>query len=133
MAQGSARLAAVVAGPGELPPGGHAPDLPLNGLVLLAQFHGIAADAQQLAHQFGRSGEPFDETTLLLAAKHLGLKAKVSLQPASRIGMANLPALAIGEAGDSFIVAKASNDAILIHDLVEKRPRSLSKEEFESR
>src|SRR4249919_272089 len=134
MAQGSARLAAVAAGPGELPSGGHAPDLPLNGLVLLAQFHGIAADAQQLAHQFGRSGEPFDETTLLLAAKHLGLKAKVSPQPASRIGMANLPALAIGEAGgDSFIVAKASDDTILIHDLVEKRPRSLSKEDFEAR
>ena len=41
MAQGSARLAAVAAGPGELPPGGPAPDLSLNGLVLLAQFHGI--------------------------------------------------------------------------------------------
>jgi subfamily B ATP-binding cassette protein HlyB/CyaB len=105
----------------------------LNGLVLLAQFHGIAADVQQLAHQFGRVGEPFDETTLLLAAKHLGLKARVSSQPAARIGMASLPALALGEDGDSFIVAKASDDAILVHDLVEKRPRALTKEQFEAR
>ncbi|MCC8490576.1 hypothetical protein LN572_12235, partial [Xanthomonas citri pv. fuscans] len=49
------------------------PDLGLQGLVLLAQFHGVAADAVQLAHGFGRGGEPFDETTLLLAAKQLGL------------------------------------------------------------
>ncbi|MEA9563777.1 hypothetical protein VC212_05815 [Xanthomonas sp. WHRI 8932A] len=31
------------------------PDLGLQGLVLLAQFHGIAADAAQLAHGFGRA------------------------------------------------------------------------------
>lgn len=46
------------------------PDSALHGLVLLAQFHGIAADPIQIAHDFGRSGELFDETTLLLAAKN---------------------------------------------------------------
>lgn len=35
-------------------------DLVLQGLVLLAQFHGIPADAAQLSHEFGRGGEPFD-------------------------------------------------------------------------
>ena len=60
-------------------------DLALIGLTMLAQFHGIAADANQLAHHFGRNDEAFDETTLLLAAKHLGLKAKVSVQPLERI------------------------------------------------
>lgn len=109
------------------------PDLGLQGLVLLAQFHGIAADATQLAHGFGRGGEPFDETTLLLAAKQLGLKAKVVAQPAARIGMAALPALALVPDGDAFIVAKVGTDQILIHDLVEKRPRSISPAEFEAR
>lgn len=32
-----------------------APDYGLLGLILLAQFHGIAADPAQLAHQYGRS------------------------------------------------------------------------------
>ncbi|ASK91024.1 type I secretion system permease/ATPase [Xanthomonas campestris pv. trichodesmae] len=109
------------------------PDLGLQGLVLLAQFHGVAADAVQLAHGFGRGGEPFEETTLLLAAKQLGLKAKVVAQPAARIGMAALPALALVPEGDSFIVAKVGVDQILIHDLVEKRPRSISPAEFEAR
>ncbi|AVY65708.1 type I secretion system permease/ATPase [Xanthomonas translucens] len=109
------------------------PDLGLHGLVLLAQFHGVAADAAQLAHSFARVGEPFDETTLLLAAKQLGLKAKVVPQPASRIAMAPLPALALVPDAESFIVAKINGEQILIHDLVEKRPRSISIGEFEAR
>jgi len=109
------------------------PDLALQGLVLLAQFHGVAADANQLAHEFGRTGELFDETTLLLAAKRLGLKAKVVAQPVSRIGMAALPVLALVPGGDAFIIAKVGDDSVLIHDLVEQRPRTLSRAEFETR
>ena len=37
-------------------------DLALRGLVLLAQFHGIAADASQLAHDAGLGNAPMDET-----------------------------------------------------------------------
>ena len=84
-----------------------APDPALHGLVLLAQFHGVAADADQIAHEFGRTDEIFDETTLLLAAKKLGLKAKVSAQPVARVGMVSFPALALVPEGESFIVAKA--------------------------
>jgi subfamily B ATP-binding cassette protein HlyB/CyaB len=129
VAQGSAQLVAVATDS----PSADEPDLALQGLVLLAQFHGIAADAKQLAHQFARVGEPCDDTTLLLAAKQLGLKAKVVAQPASRIGMANLPALALVEDGRSFIVAKANDDTVLIHDLTEQRPRIVTLKEFQSR
>lgn len=50
MSQGSAALAVVETAA----PDGERPDLALQGLVLLAQFHGVAADAAQLAHEFGR-------------------------------------------------------------------------------
>ncbi|KGM57224.1 peptidase C39 [Lysobacter arseniciresistens ZS79] len=129
MSQGSAALAVVETAA----PDGERPDLALHGLVLLAQFHGVAADARQLAHEFGRIGERFDETTLLLAARKLGLKAKVVVQPVSRMGMASLPALALVQEGDAFIVARVNDDQILIHDLVEKRPRAITQEEFEAR
>ena len=102
-------------------------DLSLRGLILLAQFHGISADQAQLAHQFGRTGEVFDETTLLLAAKQLGLKAKIIQQPAERIGMASLPALALVPDGGHFIVAKVNDESVLIHDLAQQRARSLSR------
>jgi subfamily B ATP-binding cassette protein HlyB/CyaB len=128
MAQGSAVLSVVE---GAQDDAGR--DLGLHGLVLLAQFHGIAADAAQLAHEFGRTGESFDETTLLLAAKKLGLKAKVVAQPISRIAMASFPALALLPDGDALIVARVNGDQVLIHDLVEKRPRAITLDEFEVR
>lgn len=109
------------------------PDLALAGLVLLAQFHGIPADATQIAHQFGRGAEAFDDTTLLLSAKQLGLKAKIIQQPADRIAMAALPALALNADGDHFIIAKASDDNVLIHDLVAKRAKVLTWDDFRSR
>lgn len=100
---------------------------------MLAQFHGIAADANQLAHRFARNGETFDETSLLLAAKHLGLKAKVSRQPFERIGKAALPAMALTDDERPFIVARVDDDKALIHDLAEGRARTISTDELRER
>ncbi len=108
-------------------------DLGLEGFILLAQFHGVAVDGAQLTHQFGREGEPFDETSLLLAAKHLGLKARFVSQPVARLGKVALPALAMPNDGRAFIVARLGEEAILIHDLVEQRASTISLDEFESR
>lgn len=110
-----------------------APDYALAGLTLLAQFHSVPVDPAQLAHQFGRTGEAFDETTLLLAAKQLGLKARITQQPADRIAMAALPALALVPDGRHFIVAKVSDGTVLIHDLAERKAKVLSRDEFQSR
>lgn len=126
MAQGSAALPLLEA----VKTGNPNSDLALRGLILLAQFHGISADESQLAHQFGRTGEVFDETTLLLAAKQLGLKAKIIQQPAERIAMASLPTLALVPDGGHFIVAKVNDENVLIHDLAQQRTRSLTRAEF---
>lgn len=107
------------------------PDLALRALVILAQYHGIAADAAQLAHQFG--GDRFDDTTLLLASRQLGLKARITRQPVERIAMAALPALALHADGNHFIVAKVNDDGVLIHDLLDKRARVLTLNDFRQR
>ena len=133
MTQGSVQAMRDVAEPRVEDAAGSLVDSGLHGLLLLAQFHGIAADPAQLAHQFGDGSKPFDETELLLVAKHLGLKAKITRQPVERIAFASLPALALDEEGRHFIVARAGEDAVLIHDLSEQRPRKLSREEFATR
>ena len=112
------------------------PDAALHGLVLLARFHGIAADPQQLAHELGCGAEPFDNATLLLAAKRLSLKARIGKQPAHRIGSANLPALAWSHHDDPpFLIARVldGGSAVLIHDLQNKRAHRLTREQFEQR
>jgi ATP-binding cassette, subfamily B, bacterial HlyB/CyaB len=108
-------------------------DLGLAGLVLLAKFHGIAADAQQLAHQYGRTGELFDEPSLLLAARHLGLKARIVAQAPERLDKITLPALAMRPDGAHFIVAKAGAERVLIHDISLQRPLTLTSAEFAQR
>ena len=105
----------------------------LAGLVLLAQFHGIAADSAQLRHAAGRDGEPFDDQALLLAAKRLGLKAKIICEPAERLDRVALPALALREDGDAFVIAKLGDGKVLVQVLAHNRPAVLSQEEFLAR
>ena len=75
-----------------------AADSGLLGLALLARFHGLAADADQLAHQFKAPGEPFGVEQILLAARSLGLKARRVASAFDRLDRVPLPALAASSA-----------------------------------
>jgi subfamily B ATP-binding cassette protein HlyB/CyaB len=113
-------------------PQAHPLDPGLACLIMLARFHGVAAEPAQLAHEFG-AGRPFGVTEILLAAKKLGLKAKQVATDASRLAATPLPALALGREGDYFILAKVEGDAALIHDPAAARPQTLSRVELEQR
>ncbi|HEY4732793.1 MAG TPA: cysteine peptidase family C39 domain-containing protein, partial [Gammaproteobacteria bacterium] len=69
-------------------------DTGLSCLVMLTRLHGLPADPQQLRHEFGRTGEQFDTTTILLGAKALGLKARSVNVDWSRLEKLTLPAIA---------------------------------------
>jgi ATP-binding cassette, subfamily B, bacterial HlyB/CyaB len=74
---------------------GHSAAANLQALCLLARLHHISATPDLLAHELGvpPSTEASD-TELLLAAKHIGLKAKLSRSTGERLSLAALPALA---------------------------------------
>lgn len=130
MAQGSSPLVLVDEQPSDEDDHPSA-DLALAGLVLLAQYHGIAADATQIKHEHGKGDEPFDETALLLAAKRLGLKAKISNVSAQRLDKVSLPAMAFQPDGQHFIVAKLNDQQVLIQDLTLQRSQVLSSEQLD--
>ena len=48
----------------------------LQGLVALARFYQLAAEPDQLNHEFGQPGAVFTDTEILQAVKALILKAK---------------------------------------------------------
>lgn len=129
MSQGNAALSVV----GDVVEEVRESGLALRGLVLLAQFHGVAADAEQLAHEAGAGDAPLEDTALVLLARKLGLKAKVVTPVAARLGMANLPALALCETGDAFIIARINGDQALIHDLRLQRPQTITVEALKQR
>lgn len=109
-----------------------APDYGLAGLTLLAHFHGVAADSEQIKHQHGCEGKPLSDVELLLAARGMGLKAKIVSQPVKRLSLTPLPAMALRQDGEHIIIARYDSDKVLVHDLCQKKPRVISLNEFES-
>lgn len=113
-------------------------DSGLLGLVLLARFHAIAAEPAQLAHLFG-GGNAFDETRILLAAKHLGLKARAVHARVDRLETLPLPALAEDTKGGYFIIARVNEGKgdgeaqILIQDPRAGRPETLDAASLNAR
>jgi hypothetical protein len=87
-------------------------DSGLSCLILVAYFHGIAANPEQLRHQLGMGGsnQRFSETDLLSAAKSLGLKAQRVTLRAERLGKMPMPALLLDRDQRHFVVARVSED-----------------------
>jgi subfamily B ATP-binding cassette protein HlyB/CyaB len=90
----------------------------LAALCLIARLHHVAADPAHLAHQLGwtPSHSP-DASDLLLAAKHLGLKAKLSRTSADRLSLAPLPALALMADGRTVVLAQCDGQRVLFQDV----------------
>ena len=93
----------------------------LPALCAIARLHQTAADPATLAHQMGLSPtdacEPDD---LLRAAKHLGLKAKLSRTSIERLALTPLPALALMRGADDsmrvVILAQCDGKRVLFQD-----------------
>ncbi|WP_420993015.1 type I secretion system permease/ATPase [Cupriavidus sp. 30B13] len=97
-------------------------DTGLQCLMLMARLHGIAADAVQLQHQYGR--EKFTTQTILLAARKLGLTSRRVRQELARLDRAPLPAIGIDRAGDYFLVGKMDAAQAPARVLIQRPGRS---------
>ena len=95
----------------------------LAALCLIARLHHIAADPAHLAHQLGWPASHRPSTAdLLLAAKQLGLKAKLVRSGIDRLSASPLPALALlrgeapGEAKRVVVLAQCDGQRVLFQD-----------------
>jgi ATP-binding cassette, subfamily B, bacterial HlyB/CyaB len=113
--------------------GGPVPETGLACLVMLARFHGQAAESGQLAHEFCDDGRPFGVAEILLAAKKLGLKARKISTSRERLNRTPLPAIAVDREGGFFVLARSDEDRALIHDPREARPQVVTASELDSR
>ncbi|THF65558.1 type I secretion system permease/ATPase [Pseudothauera nasutitermitis] len=109
------------------------PDTGLACLVMLARFHGVAADPDQLAHEYVVDGAPFGVAEILLAAKKLGLQAKRVTTPLERLARTPLPAVALTAEGGFVVLARADEDKVLIQDPRAGRPQVVARAEFAER
>jgi len=82
-------------------------------LVLIARFHGIAADAEQLRHAAAIKSELFSAQDLVLAARSIGLKAREVRTTAERLSKTPCPALVLEDNGQHFILANCDGQKAL--------------------
>jgi subfamily B ATP-binding cassette protein HlyB/CyaB len=97
-----------------LPSAGAVQDPGLDALVIIARYHNIAADAQQLRHAAASKSERLDQRDLVLAARSLGLKTRHVVVPVARITKTPFLALALDKNGNHFILGGCKEDMALV-------------------
>nr|WP_242499802.1 type I secretion system permease/ATPase [Methylibium sp. Pch-M] len=84
---------------------------------MLARLHRVAAEPAALMHQLGKTpSEPWSTDDLLFAAKHLGLKGKLSRTSPDRLSLTPLPALALLRDGRTVVLAQCDGQRVLLQD-----------------
>ncbi len=111
-------------------------DTGLACLVILAKYLGKAINPQDVKHQLGQ-GENLTTQDILIAAKSLDLKARSVKSNWKKLQGSPLPAIAIDNNGDYFIVAKieqpdtdTGESKVLIQSPTEQSPKVQSQKEF---
>jgi subfamily B ATP-binding cassette protein HlyB/CyaB len=92
----------------------NAPDPGLAALALIAQFHGVPADVEQLRHASGQSSRQIGVADLELAARSLGLKTRRASTTAKRLASLPMPALMLDTRGAHFVLAACDPERALI-------------------
>ncbi|MFJ2986618.1 type I secretion system permease/ATPase [Collimonas sp. NPDC087041] len=116
------------AGKGQSP--GIAHDSGIAALMVVAQLSGVAASAERLKHLSGSSAS-VDAITVVRLARQIDLKARLVNSQSNRLVQTPLPAIAELKNGSFLVLAKCTNDAVLVHDEVHQRTFQLPLVEFE--
>ncbi len=106
------------------------PDTGLAALILILRFHGIAADPQQISHQYGNK---IGVTEMLRCAKELQLKARIINSDWGRLNKTPYPVIAEKKDGGFFILGKVTEDTAIIQEPTQNRPEILPRSEFEEK
>ena len=107
-------------------------DLGLVALKILAQYHNIAINPEEIKHKFDLESNGLSLTSWLLAAKELELKAKSTKKSIDRLPFINLPALIWRDDGKHFLLVKIDTEyqRYLTFDIERDEARVFSQEDF---
>ncbi len=105
-------------------------DTGLMCLVMVAGYHGLAVDQEQLRHTLALGPDGMGSMDILRGARELGLKAREAQVSFDRLKRLPMPAIALMEDRKFNVLAKTDSDKVLIFDPGEGRPNLLPKEDF---
>ena len=104
-------------------------DQGLAVLVMMLQFHGIAANPEQLRHRFGRGAIGVPE--MLRCAKELGLKARGYTSNWPRLAATPLPGIAVLRDGGFLFLFKVGDNKAIAQSPLSPRPLLMTRAELE--
>ncbi|MEN2470072.1 type I secretion system permease/ATPase [Burkholderia sp. GS2Y] len=107
-------------------------DAGLSALVLIARFHGIVADADQLRHSLGMGDKLLSEDDLILCARSIGLKARAAILRIDRLTKIPFPVLILDQSDRHFVIAASDGKTALIVE-PDSAPTSLPIESVSDR
>jgi subfamily B ATP-binding cassette protein HlyB/CyaB len=101
----------------------------LEALLTLLHLQGVAADRDQVRHRLGTStlGAP----EILRCARDLGLKARTLRTSWPRLAKTPLPGIAVLRDGTFMVIAKASDEKVLVQSQQTRRPELMTRDEFD--
>ncbi len=103
-------------------------DSGLEALMTLLHLQGVAADRDQIKHRLGTSA--LGVLDMLRCGRDLGLKASLSHTDVSRLSRTPLPAIATLRDGSFMVIAKASDDRVLVQSPRDHRPALMTSGEL---
>ncbi|MCL4456191.1 MAG: type I secretion system permease/ATPase [Nitrospirae bacterium] len=114
-------------------------DTGLSCLVMIAKYHGVAAEPEQIKHAFAVGNNGMNETDIVRAARELGFKAKAANVEYERLQKLPVPFIAEVTTGNGreaigdrefVILAKVEGEQLLILHPAENKPRIFKKDDF---
>lgn len=108
-------------------------DTGLICLSMIAGYHGIAVDQEQLRHILAIGPGGMNVVDLLRGAKELGFKVKEACISFDRLKRLPTPNIVLMNGSNFNILAKIDTDRVLIFDPIEGKPKILLKDEFDSK
>ena len=116
-----------------VPESGQMKDPGLIALVVIAQYYGISANAEQLRHAAAAHADQLSVNDLELVARSLGLKVRRVRISAERLAETPKPALMLDKAGRHFVLAASDGEKALIVEAGATQPEIISPDDVMAR
>jgi len=108
----------------------HIHDTGLSCFIIIAKYHNLSVDSEQLKHVLATGTNLFGTTEILQSAKEYKLKAKAVTLSFDRFLKVRLPVIVSLKDGSFIIVAKNEDTKLLILNPLAQKPIMISHEEF---
>lgn len=105
-------------------------DTGLKCFMLIANFHRVTADAEQIRHFYAIGPEGMNTLDILKSAKEHGFKAKSVSVNFNRLKKLALPAIVGISSGGYAVLAKLEDNKVLLFDPIQNKPISVPQVEF---